>query len=246
MTDSRISLITGANKGIGFAAARLIGGTVLVGARDKGRGEAAVASLRDAGTDAHLVVLDVTDGASVAAAAAWIDNSFGRLDVLVNNAAAPVREWRTPPSAMTAELLREVYETNVIGPVAVINAMLPLLRRSAAGRIVNVSSRLGSVLLISDPATSLGRVNLLAYNSSKSALNSITVAYAKELRDTAIKVNSVNPGFCETDMAAEMPARDHVKLLTAEEGAAPVVAAALLPDDGPTGMFLGSDGLVPW
>lgn len=240
-----ISLITGANKGIGFQTARGIGGTVLVGARDEKRGRAAEATLRDEGIDARYIPLDVTDQLTIDTSAAWVAHQYGKLDVLVNNAGCPALDWELPPSAVSLDAVRRTYETNVLGAIAVTNAFLPLLRKSAAARIVNVSSRLASLTLGADENSPVSRVNLLAYNSSKSALNSITQAYAKELRETSVKVNAVNPGFCATDMAAGM-ARYGKGLRTAEEGARAVIAAALLPADGPTGSFFDESGPLPW
>ncbi|MGW4826618.1 SDR family oxidoreductase [Amycolatopsis japonica] len=245
-----ISLVTGATRGIGFEIARRLGGVVLLGARDEERGNKAEAALRGEGFDARFVRLDVTDPASIVDAVAWIDGKFGRLDVLVNNAGAPIVDWNVAPSALSLEDVRQVYEVNLFGVIAVTNAMLPLLRESGAGRIVNISSRLGSLTSMSDPDSAVGRVNLLAYNSSKAALNSVTIAYAKELRGTPIKVNAVNPGFCDTDMATEivdaMGGPGSPGLKTAAEGAAPAVIAATLPADGPTGTFFGDGGTVPW
>lgn len=235
-----ICLITGANKGIGFEVARLIGGTVLVGARDEERGRAAESRLRAEGVDARFVRLDVTDLDTIDAAAKWIDAEYGRLDVLVNNAGIAGTPGSVPPSEVPVETVRTVYETNVFGVVAVTNAMLPLLRRATAARIVNVSSELGSLTQRTDPASPISGVNLLAYDSAKSALNAITVCYAQELRDTPIKINAVTPGHCATDL------NDHSGLLSPEEGAVPIVRAALMDDDGPSGTFSGAGGPIPW
>ncbi|GAB3968002.1 SDR family oxidoreductase [Actinoallomurus acanthiterrae] len=233
-----ISLITGANKGIGFEIARGAGGTVLVGARDEERGRTAERALRDEGIEARFVHLNVTDQASVESAAKWIQAEYGRLDVLVNNAGVSLT--RVAPSETSVDLLRRTYDTNVFGVVTVTNAMLPLLRGAPAGRIVNVSSELGSLTLNSDPESPFKEANLLAYNSSKAAVNMITVCYAKELGDTPIKVNAVNPGYCATDL------NDHTGFRTAAQGAAPAIQAALLGEDGPTGTFFGDDGPHPW
>ncbi|MEV0198185.1 SDR family oxidoreductase [Nonomuraea sp. NPDC050691] len=233
------ALITGANKGIGFEIARQLaerGVTAVVGARDEERGRAAAERLGQ-----PYVLLDVTDEESVQAAAKWIEREYGRLDVLVNNAGT-VGGWppEPRPSATPAAALREVYETNVFGVVTVTNAMLPLLRRSEAGRIVNMSSELGSVSLALDPGTPFWESNLLAYNSSKSALNMVTVSYAKELRDTPIKVNACTPGYCATDL------NGHSGHRTAEQGAVIAVRLATLGADGPTGAFLSEDGPLSW
>jgi NAD(P)-dependent dehydrogenase (short-subunit alcohol dehydrogenase family) len=250
MTDQKIILITGANKGIGFATARVLGRAghvVLVGARDIERGTTTARELTGEGLDARFVRLDVTDLATIEAAAAYIEAEFGRLDILINNAGIS-RDRREgtnelhKPSEMPVAAVREVYETNVFGVVAVTNAMLPLLRRSAAGRIANVSSGLGTIAFLTDRDSPYERyTRLLAYNSSKAALNAITMMYAAELRDTPIKVNAVSPGFCSTDL------NNHQGVLTAEEGGAHIARQALLPDDGPTGAFLSEDGgTVPW
>ncbi|MBA9004345.1 SDR family oxidoreductase [Thermomonospora cellulosilytica] len=240
-----IALVTGANKGIGLETARRLGAggvTVLVGARDPERGERAAAGLREEGADARFVRIDVSDEESAAKAAAWIDGEFGRLDVLVNNAGIMID--MAPPSGTPLSVLRETFATNVFGMVAVTNAMLPLLRRSAAARIVNVSSDLGSLGLMSDPSYAHYAFNLLAYNTSKSAVNALTVCYAKELADTPIKVNAVDPGYCATDLNA------HTGPRTAEAGAAEVARLAVLPDDGPTGGCFMDDPepgtIIPW
>jgi NAD(P)-dependent dehydrogenase (short-subunit alcohol dehydrogenase family) len=244
MTEPQIALITGANKGIGYATARTLGKAghiVYVGARDAGRGTKAATELAEEGLDARFVRLDVTDLATVAAAAARIDQECGRLDILVNNAAIS-RDWQHKPSELPVEDLREVYETNVLGVVAVTNAMLPLLRRSASGRIANVSSGLGTVAFLTDPEPSLRPyVTLLGYNSSKAALNAVTLMYAAELSDTPIKVNAVSPGFCATDL------NGFRGVLSAEEGGEHVARLATVPDDGPSGAFLSElGGTYPW
>src|SRR2546423_1303762 len=236
-----IALITGANKGIGFEIARQLGtggATVLLGSRDAARGKAAAATLPD--IDVHVVQVDVTSGASIAAAAAWIDATHGRLDVLVNNAGIAVdREYR--PSTVPLDTLRATYETNVFGVVAVTNGMLPLLRRSPAGRIVNLSSALASLTMSSQPEPPWGRDLLhLAYMSSKTALNAVTLQYAAELRDTPILVNAADPGYCATDL------NDWQGFQSAAEGARIVVELATLPAGGPSGTFRSATGPVPW
>jgi NAD(P)-dependent dehydrogenase (short-subunit alcohol dehydrogenase family) len=235
---TKIALITGANKGIGFETARQLGSqgmTVLIGARDEERGRQAEQALRQAGIDARSVQLDVTDPKSIQNAAEWIEAEFGRLDVLVNNAGtASAARRRCPPSQTSLDDMRAVYETNVFGVVAVTNAMLPLLRRAAAARIVNVSSEVGSISSQSDPASPLSQLPASAqYPSSKAALNMLTVMYARELRDTPIKVNAANPGYTATDF------NDHRGFRTAAEGAEPSVHLATLPDDGPSGILWG-------
>jgi len=251
---SKIALITGANKGIGYETARQLAArdmTVLVGARDIERGRAAEQTLRDGGADARFVQLDVTDPKSIQRAAEWIEATSDRLDVLVNNAGtATVARQGYPPSQTSLEDMRAVYEINVFGVVAVTNAMLPLLRRATAARIVNVSSEVGSIGAQSDPAHPLGQMPAsVQYPSSKAALNMITAMYAKELRDTPIKVNAANPGFTATDF------NNHRGFRSAAEGAEPSVYLATLPEDGPNGVHwgyiwagdgTGGYGVIPW
>ena len=250
----KTALITGANKGIGFETARQLGSrdmTVLIGARDTERGREAEHTLRDGGVDAHFVPLEVTDAKSVQRAAERVDAEYGRLDVLVNNAGtSSVARRGYPPSQTSLEDMRAVYEVNVFGVVAVTNAMLPLLRRAPAARIVNVSSEVGSITAQSDPVHPLSQMPAsVQYPSSKAALSMITVMYAKELRDTSIKVNAANPGFTATDF------NDHRGFRSAAEGAEPSVYLATLPDDGPNGIHwgyiwttngIGGYGVIPW
>ncbi|MEV4511334.1 SDR family oxidoreductase [Dactylosporangium sp. NPDC049525] len=235
MSETKVALVTGANKGIGFQIAKLLGTRhgmkVLIGARDAVRGKEAAAAL---GGFATAVVLDVTDEDSVAALGA-----LERLDVLVNNAGV-LLERGAPPSGTPLELLRQTFETNVYGVVAVTNAALPALRRSEAGRIVNVSSGLGSLAFTTEPSHVYAQNPLLAYNASKTALNAVTVSYANELRGTAIKVNAADPGYCATDLNAHSGPR------TPLQGATAAVRLATLPADGPTGGFFDEDGPVPW
>jgi NAD(P)-dependent dehydrogenase (short-subunit alcohol dehydrogenase family) len=235
------ALITGANKGIGFEVARLLGErgiTAIIGARDQERGKAAAAKLGQ-----PFVRLDVTDPATAQAAAAWIQWEYGTLDILVNNAGiAGLSDGfeQGQPSNTSLEALRLVYETNVFGVVTVTNAMLPLLRRSPAARIVNQSSELGSKTRMLDTASPTWPLNNLPYQSSKSALNMVTVAYAKELWDTPVKVNAAAPGWCDTDGSG------HTGFRTAAQGAEIAVRLATLGEDGPTGGSFRDDGPVPW
>jgi len=241
MADKGIALITGANKGIGKEIARQLGAqglTVLIGARDTGRGAEAAAELKQQGIKAHAVPLDVTDGASIDAAAKMIESDYGRLDVLVNNAGIALDGG--PASVLDVDTLRRTYETNVFGVVAVTKALLPLLRKSNAGRIVNMSSGLGSLTQNSDPGWMFAGVKPLAYNSSKAALNMITVVFAAELKDTPIKVNAADPGFTATDL------NQHQGTRTVAQGATAAVRLATLPADGPTGGYFDEDGTVPW
>jgi NAD(P)-dependent dehydrogenase (short-subunit alcohol dehydrogenase family) len=234
---TRIALITGANKGIGMETARQLGGrgfTVLAGARDQERGREAERALRSDGVDARFVRLDVTDDASVAQAADWIERECGSLDVLVNNAGVGPRTRGNPPSQTDLDAMREVYEVNAFGAIRVTNAMLPLLRRAPTARIVNVSSEVGSISSQTDPASPLASMpGSLAYPSSKAALNMITAMYAKELRATPIKVNAANPGYTKTDLNRNTGFR------SVAEGAEASVYLATLPADGPSGILWG-------
>jgi NAD(P)-dependent dehydrogenase (short-subunit alcohol dehydrogenase family) len=247
-----IALITGANKGIGFETARLLGDrgmTVLAGARDKARGAEAERALRAGGADARFVALDVTDEESLTQAAEWIDGEYGLLDILVNNAGIARGDGTGLPSQTTLATLRAVYETNVFGVVAVTNAMLPLLRRAPAARIVNVSSEVGSITSMTDPDGPMAAMASVPYPSSKTALNMVTAMYAKELSGTPIKVNAANPGYCATDL------NGHAGFRTPRQGAEVSGALATLPADGPAGVLWGhlwttdggaSCGVLPW
>jgi len=249
MTDpgTRIALVTGGNKGLGAETARRLGElglTVIIGSRDPGRGQAAAAELRAAGAAVRVVTLDVTDQWTLDEAARTVGAEFGRLDVLVNNAGVSLEQDRPAPSELRVDVLRRIYETNVFGVAAATNAFLPLLRRSAAGRIVNVSSALGSLAAWADPDSAQRRYAplLLGYNSSKAALNAVTLHYAAELAQTPIKVNAASPGYVATDLNQH---RGTLKL--SDEGSvAVIVRLATLPDDGPTGAFLSDDGPVSW
>ncbi|MGI5272150.1 SDR family NAD(P)-dependent oxidoreductase [Nonomuraea sp. CA-218870] len=247
----RVALITGANKGIGRATAERLaklGMTVLMGARDPRLGEEAAAAVRAGGGAAHAVTLDVTDPATAEDAARWIGERFGHLDVLVNNAAitgsgrvAPEDAVDQIPSGVDLDMVRAVFETNVFGVIAVTNAMLPLLRRSSAPRIVNLSSGAASLTVTSDPGGPLAALpQSAAYAPSKTALNALTVQYANELRKHGILVNAAAPGYVATDI------NDHRGFLTPAQGAAIVVRLAALGSDGPTGGFFSVEGPVPW
>ncbi|AKT37749.1 SDR family oxidoreductase [Chondromyces crocatus] len=249
MHDKSVALVTGANKGIGLQIAKDLaarGLTVLIGSRDLERGEVAAKAV---GAGARAIQLDVTDQASVKAAAARIRDELGRLDVLVNNAAiaqagASGRSFEevmaaNKPSKTSIDELRAIFETNVFGVVAVTQALLPLLREAPAGRIVNVSSSLGSLTLNADPASPY-RGASGNYSASKTALNAITIALAQELASTPIKVNAACPGFTATDLNNFRGTR------TVEQGAREAVRLALLDENGPTGTFSDEDGKVPW
>ncbi|MFE2698711.1 SDR family oxidoreductase [Streptomyces mirabilis] len=250
-THQKIALITGADKGIGRAAAEqlaALGMTVLIGARNPRRGDDAAAALRATGGSAHAVVLDVTDQATARTAAQQIEERFGHLDVLINNAGitgpgqvSPEDAHDQVPSSVDLDMVRAVFETNVFGVIAVTNAMLPLLRRSPAPRIVNVSSAAGSLGITSDPdGPPAALPTSAAYTPSKAALNALTVQYANELRKNGILINAADPGYVNTEI------NNHSGYLTVAQGAAVLVRVATLGAGGPTGGFFGEAGRVPW
>jgi NAD(P)-dependent dehydrogenase (short-subunit alcohol dehydrogenase family) len=239
MQDKPVALVTGANKGIGLQIAKDLtahGFTVLVGSRNLEQGETAAKSI---GADARALQLDVTNQASIAAAAECIRTELGRLDVLVNNAGIADRA-DGPPGKTSIEAVRRVFDTNFFGTLAVTQTMLPLMRKSPSRRIVNVSSGLGSLAHNGDPSWEYAHAKFLGYNSSKAAVNMLTVQLASELQDTRIKVNSADPGFTATDL------NGHRGRQTIPEGAAAAVHLALLPDDGPTGGFFSASNPEPW
>lgn len=239
--DGRVALITGANKGIGLEIAKGLaakGVTVLIGARNSAAGAEAASALRETGAKADSVRIDLTDEQSITSAAAEIEQQFGKLDILVNNAGISPERGKEP-SESDVGLMRTTYETNVFGTVAVTNAMVPLLRKSDAGRIVNVSSGLGSFALRAGPDAPLSSMRSLAYNSSKTALNAVTANYANEFEGSSLKINSANPGLCATDLTKG-------KGRPAAEGAAIAVELALVGPDGPNGGFFDDKGRVPW
>jgi NAD(P)-dependent dehydrogenase (short-subunit alcohol dehydrogenase family) len=237
-----IALVTGANKGIGREISRQLaakGILVLMGARDRERGEKAVADLRAQGIPVEFIRIDVTSQPSVDQAVSEVNRRHGRLDILVNNAGIAL-DW-FPGSELAVETLQKTYETNVFGVFRVTKALLPLLKKSKHGRVVNLSSALGSLTRSADPDSPLASRNmLLAYCSSKAALNMITVQFANELKTSGIKVNAANPGFTATDM------NQHRGPRTVEQAAATPVRLALLPDDGPTAGVFSDEGSEPW
>jgi NAD(P)-dependent dehydrogenase (short-subunit alcohol dehydrogenase family) len=251
MQDRRVALVTGANQGIGFQIAKELGAkgfTVLVGSRNLERGESAAQQLGEA---ALAVQLDVTDPFSIRAAAERIGSEFGRLDVLVNNAAISnttrfpgesVEDYasRNPPSVISLDEVRAIWETNVFGVLAVYQAMLPLLRKAPAARIVNVSSGAGSLTRNADPAFDHRKIFGVGYSASKTALNAMTLAMAIELESSGIKVNACSPGFIKTNLNGFQGTG------TLEEGALEPVRLALIGPDGPTGTFSRTGALIPW
>lgn len=242
--EQKIALITGANKGLGFEMARQLaqaGTTVVLGARDPQKGEAAAEKLRGEGYDAQFVKLDVNKAEDHAAAAEWLQKKYGRLDILINNAGISAEELGSgTTSKTTADVLHRTFETNFFGPVALTQKLLPLLQKSDAGRIVNMSSILGSQTLHADPNSPIYGFKALAYDASKAALNSFTIHLAYELRDTKIKVNSAHPGWVKTDMGTDAAPME------IPEGGKTGVALALLGEDGPSGGFFHLGETLPW
>jgi NAD(P)-dependent dehydrogenase (short-subunit alcohol dehydrogenase family) len=252
MQNKPVALVTGANQGIGLQIAKDLaahGFIVLVGSRSLERGEAAA---RQVGQAAHVLQLDVTDQASVTGAAAHVRDAFGRLDVLIQNAAISntgrlpgqsIEEYArtTRPSCVSLEEMRAVWDTNVFGVLAVYQAMVPILRDTPGARIVNVSSGVGSLTANSDPAYAYRAIFGPVYPASKTALNALTVAMAIELATDGVKVNAVSPGFTKTNL------NGYAGTETVEEGAREAVRVALLGADGPTGTFTRWEGeTISW
>jgi NAD(P)-dependent dehydrogenase (short-subunit alcohol dehydrogenase family) len=240
-----LALITGANKGIGLETARQLaaqGIHVLIGARDAAKGEAAAQTIQAEGYKADSIALDVSNEASIKQAAQTVTDRYGNLDILVNNAGIHPEYGQSIFSfeQMSLDLVMQIYQTNVFGPFMMIQAFLPLLRQSAAGRIVNTSSSVGSLTEQSNPESPYYPVNTAGYNSSKTALNALTVQLAKQLTGTNLKVNSACPGWVQTDMGSNAAPR------TVSEGARIIIKLATLPNDGPNGGFFNEDGAINW
>ncbi len=242
-----IALVTGASRGLGFAAARALaktGNCVILTGRDQNRTDAAAAALRDEGLDAQALPLDVDVPSSIAAAAEHVERKHGRLDVLVNNAGVlPEASDTTEHDFADSQAFQATFATNLFGAVAVTEAFLPLLRRSAMGRIVNVSTTMGSLNDQANPDSPYYQMIVPAYQASKAALNSVTISLAKTLADTDIKVTSVCPGFVQTDLT---PVNREQAPLTPDQAATIIVTAATLPADTPSGRFIDQNGPVAW
>ncbi len=243
----KIAFITGGNRGLGFQTALDLkdSAKVVIGSRDLAQGEAAVEKLRDAGAEAEVLQFDLTDPASHRAAYDLFAAKYGRLDILINNAGVAAGSFPgTGPEHRAAdvplEILRRVFETNFFSTVALTQTLLPLIRKSAAGRIVNLSSILGSLTLHADPNSPIYNAKSFAYDASKSALNAFTIHLAYELRDTKIKVNSAHPGWVKTDMGGPQAPME------LSEGSKTAVALATLPDDGPSGGYFHMGKPLPW
>lgn len=247
--SGKVAFITGANKGIGLETARglgKLGVAVVIGSRDEARGRAAADKLRSEGIESvEAVRFDVTRPEDRNEVARHLEGHYGRLDVLVNNAAVELEgtdfgSSRNTTSTVTPEILRQTFETNFFAVVALTQTLLPLIRKASAGRIVNVSSVLGSLGLHSDPSSVIYDTKPFAYDGSKTALNAFTVHLAHELRGTNIKVNSAHPGWVRTELGGSAAPLDLA------EGGKTSVQLATLPDDGPTGGYFHLGEPLPW
>ena len=249
--DRRIALVTGGNRGLGLQTAReLIRQDihVILGCRDYKKGETVAQELREEGHQIEALELDVANQSTHPAAYEYLEKEYGRLDILINNAAvwkesttssSPLPEGNRT-STLPSEILRETFETNFFGTVALTQKLLPMLRKSPAGRIVNVSSIMGSLTLHSDPKSPIYPYKVFAYDTSKAALNSFTIHLAHELRDTPIKVNSAHPGWVRTEMGGEGADLD------ISEGGKTSAWLATLSEDGPTGGYFHMGEALPW
>ena len=242
--SKKVALITGANKGLGLEMARQLGKTgvtVVLAARDPQKGDGAAKSLGGEGLDTQFLKLDVNNRQDHAAAAQFFEKTFGRLDILINNAGVSLEALGTGSTGTpTDEVLQQTFDTNFFAPVALTRALLPLLKKSSGGRVVNMSSILGSQTLHSDPSSPIYAFKALAYDASKAALNSFTIHLAYELKDTKIKVNSAHPGWVKTDMGTDAAPME------LPEGGKTGVELALLGEDGPTGGYFHLGKALPW
>jgi len=245
MASEKVAFITGGNKGIGLETARQLGKLgikVVIGARDLAKGKEAVAKLKADGVTAEVVRFDITKASDYKEVYKYLDQHFGKLDILVNNAGISKENFLggNQTSSTSATLLHETFDTNFFGAVELTQVLLPLIKKAPAGRIVNLSSILGSISLHADPKSPIYDAKAFAYDASKAALNSFTVHLAHELKGTKIKVNSAHPGWVKTDMGGEQAPLDIVT------GAKTSVKLATLPDDGPTGAYIHLDQTLPW
>jgi len=239
--SGKIALITGANKGLGFETAKQLGAhgmTILLGSRNKLKGEQALKILKQEAINAELILIDVTKQQTIDSSVLKIKKKYKKIDVLINNAGISIQ--RNYPSKTKMNDLRQTMDTNFFGVFAVTNAFLPLLLKSKSGRIVNISSGLGSLLHLEDPQWVGSKSTATAYGLSKTAVNALTIWYAKELKGTKIKINAVNPGSTATSLNQFKGIRkpeDAVKI---------IIHYAILSSDGPTGGFFNELGKEPW
>lgn len=245
MAAEKVAFITGGNKGLGLETARQLGKlgiTVVLGARDEAKGKAAAAQLQAEGVKAEAVGFDVTHPADYRKVFDYLDRKYGRLDILINNAGVSKEEFMAGnrTSSTSAEVLHETFDTNFFGAVQLTQVLLPLIKKAPAGRIVNLSSILGSLALHADPKSPIYDAKAFAYDASKAALNSFTIHLAHELKGTKIKVNSAHPGWVKTDMGTEAAPME------IPDGAKTSVRLATLPDDGPSGGYFHMNDALPW
>lgn len=245
--EGKVALITGGNRGIGLETARelgKLGAEVIIGSRSWEKGEAAAVTLRSEGIQAQSLKLDVTLAEDRKSAYDFLEERYGKLDILINNAGVQFEVDHLQPmnetSKVSPAVLRETFDANFFSLIEITQQLLPLIRKAPAGRIVNLSSILGSLTLHANPAAPIYSMKLLAYNSSKTALNAFTIHLAHELIDTPIKVNSAHPGWVKTEIGGKYANLDAV------EGSRTSVKLATLPADGPTGQFYYLDEQLPW
>jgi NAD(P)-dependent dehydrogenase (short-subunit alcohol dehydrogenase family) len=245
MAAEKVALITGGNKGLGLETARQLGKQgvrIVLGSRDLARGKEAAEKLSRDGVNAEAVRFDITRAADYKEVYKYLDQKFGKLDILINNAGVLKEDFMAgnATSSTSPEMLHDTFDTNFFGAVQLTQTLLPLIKKAPAGRIVNLSSILGSLALQADPNSPIYNAKAFAYDASKAALNSFTIHLAHELKDTKIKVNSAHPGWVKTDMGTDAAPME------IPEGAKTSVALATLPDDGPTGSYIHLGETLPW
>jgi len=244
--NKKIALVTGANKGVGYATAQLLAEqniTVLLGSRDETRGKEAEASLRSQGLDVHYINIDMEDRETFSIAATYIERVYGKLDILINNAGVQIESeiWQTNTTAsISIETLRRTFEINFFGLVDLTQQLLPLIQKSEAGRIVNLTSILASLQYHATPGSNTYNTKTFAYNSTKTAVNAFTIHLAHALKDTNIKVNAAHPGWVKTEMGGKGA------FLSIEEGAKTSVYLALIDEHGPNGSYMHEHSKLPW
>jgi NAD(P)-dependent dehydrogenase (short-subunit alcohol dehydrogenase family) len=245
MAGDKVAFITGGNKGIGLETARQLGKLgikVVIGSRDLAKGKEAVAKLKADGVDAEAIKFDVLNSADYKDAYKYLDQHYGKLDILINNAGVTKENFLggNQTSSTSPEVLHDTFDTNFFGVIEITQTLLPLIKKAPAGRIVNLSSILGSLALHADPKSPIYDAKAFAYDASKAALNSFTVHLAHELKNTKIKVNSAHPGWVQTDMGGDAAPME------LSDGAKTSVKLATLPDDGPTGAYIHLEQTLPW
>jgi NAD(P)-dependent dehydrogenase (short-subunit alcohol dehydrogenase family) len=243
--EKKVAFITGGNRGIGLETARQLGKQnvkVVIGSRDAEKGKAAAEKLRAEGADVEAIRFDITRPADYQEAYSYFDKNFGKLDILINNAGVSKEAFGTPnnASSVAKQVLRETFDTNFFGTIELTQVLLPLIKKAPEGRIVNLSSILGSLALHADPKSPIYGFKALAYDASKTALNAFTVHLAAELKDTKVKVNSAHPGWVKTEMGTDAAPME------IPDGAKTSVQLALLPANGPTGGYFHMGEALPW